>query len=357
MGPDARLRRVLPWVGALLLLVLVPTGASSQSNVPGCAPKDGTTKVYGAGLQSCDVPDGVTQLKVEAWGSQGGDDHHGPLKHDNYGGSGGYAVNVIKVTPGTRLVIVGGYQGSDGKASQRGGAGGGGSSGVYTFYPPAALKDAVVVAGGGGGAGCDEGGFGGGIWGDRASGQGQPGFQSDNCDDQRAPGLGGIGDGTPGDGGQTGIKGTAGFGGSGGNTPSGGDGGWGGDSTGSGGPGHYSSQSGGAGGGGAGGGGGAWGAGGGGGGSYPASQGPGNKGNGRVAMTVPRVESLPCTIVGTPGNDVLLGTPGPDRICAGGGNDKIYGDEGPDVIVAGHGRDLCVGGTGHDRMRGCENSR
>src|SRR5690349_1589483 len=44
-----------------------------------------------------------------------------------------------------------------------------------------------------------------------------------------------------------------------------------------------------------------------------------------------------CTIVGTPGDDVLRGTSGNDVICGFGGNDRIYGGGGNDVIVGGDG--------------------
>ncbi|HWK27649.1 MAG TPA: hypothetical protein VNS09_13860 [Solirubrobacter sp.] len=77
-----------------------------------------------------------------------------------------------------------------------------------------------------------------------------------------------------------------------------------------------------------------------------------------------------CTIVGTPGNDVLLGTPGSDVICGlggddvlygGGGNDelwggpgddRLYGEDGDDVLRGGDGADVLDGGTGADVLRG-----
>lgn len=39
-----------------------------------------------------------------------------------------------------------------------------------------------------------------------------------------------------------------------------------------------------------------------------------------------------CTIVGTPGDDVLVGTRSRDVICGGGGNDVIRGKGGHDVL-------------------------
>lgn len=63
--------------------------------------------------------------------------------------------------------------------------------------------------------------------------------------------------------------------------------------------------------------------------------------------------SLPaCTIVGTPGDDVLTGTAGPDVICAGDGNDLVYGLGGDDVLIGGFGDDTLIGGTGRDTLIG-----
>ncbi len=59
-----------------------------------------------------------------------------------------------------------------------------------------------------------------------------------------------------------------------------------------------------------------------------------------------------CTIVGTPGDDVLDGTPGDDVICGLSGNDVIRGLEGNDVLDGGSGADLLVGGEGDDRLYG-----
>ncbi len=59
-----------------------------------------------------------------------------------------------------------------------------------------------------------------------------------------------------------------------------------------------------------------------------------------------------CTIVGTPGNDIIHGTPGNDLICGLGGNDKIFGGKGNDIIYAGPGNDRLDGGKGSDRLFG-----
>jgi len=59
-----------------------------------------------------------------------------------------------------------------------------------------------------------------------------------------------------------------------------------------------------------------------------------------------------CTIVGTPGPDVLRGTRHADFICGLGGDDKISGRGGDDVIQGGGGDDLLIGGPGNDVIGG-----
>lgn len=59
-----------------------------------------------------------------------------------------------------------------------------------------------------------------------------------------------------------------------------------------------------------------------------------------------------CTIVGTSGNDLLVGTAGRDVICGGAGHDRIYGRGGDDVIRGGYGNDLILGEAGDDRVDG-----
>jgi hypothetical protein len=61
---------------------------------------------------------------------------------------------------------------------------------------------------------------------------------------------------------------------------------------------------------------------------------------------------LACTIVGTPGNDILRGTAGSDVICGLDGNDTLRGGGGDDVLVGGAGNDVLDGGAGNDRLEG-----
>lgn len=89
----------------------------------------------------------------------------------------------------------------------------------------------------------------------------------------------------------------------------------------------------------------------------------------RIAVATPAVHGrAACTIRGSPGPDVLVGTSGSDVICAGGGadtvnglggadiirggggSDSIHGNQGADVLVASIGRDSLSGGRGADRL-------
>jgi RTX calcium-binding nonapeptide repeat (4 copies) len=59
-----------------------------------------------------------------------------------------------------------------------------------------------------------------------------------------------------------------------------------------------------------------------------------------------------CTIVGTPGPNLLFGTPKRDVICGLGGADVLDGNGGNDVLKGGPGRDLLNGGDGNDILFG-----
>ena len=58
------------------------------------------------------------------------------------------------------------------------------------------------------------------------------------------------------------------------------------------------------------------------------------------------------TIVGTDGDDTLVGTPGRDVIVGLRGNDWIFGGEGDDVLCGDRGHDLLRGGAGDDVLYG-----
>lgn len=64
---------------------------------------------------------------------------------------------------------------------------------------------------------------------------------------------------------------------------------------------------------------------------------------------------LPLTshdVLGTDGDDVLVGTPDIDTIDARGGNDIVYGRDSDDVIFGGAGNDRLIGGGGNDTIHG-----
>ena len=60
------------------------------------------------------------------------------------------------------------------------------------------------------------------------------------------------------------------------------------------------------------------------------------------------------TIVGTPGDDTLLGTDGPDVVIGLAGDDTIKGLDGADRLCGGPGRDVINAGGGLDRVDGGE---
>jgi hypothetical protein len=66
-----------------------------------------------------------------------------------------------------------------------------------------------------------------------------------------------------------------------------------------------------------------------------------------------------CSIVGTPGRDIVAGTSAHDLICVLGGGDyvhadgkgdRVFGAGGADTLIGGGGRDRLVGGAGSDKL-------
>jgi hypothetical protein len=235
---------------------------------------------YTGGEQDFKVPAGVTQLKVLTRGAAGGGD-------DNYEGRdiqalGGRVRAIISVTPGEKLAVFvggegtqpsggfnGGGSGAGGRCCQ--GYGGGGASDIRQGGD--SLKDRILVAGGGGGAeafgwpqygglGGSGGGTDGGAGTDGYTGGSSHGGYGGGGGTQSGGGAGGEGAGYSGSYGDAGNPGGIGVGGAGGQGNGRGSGSY-------------------VGGGGGGGGGGYYGGGGGGGGVY--YSGPGGGGGGGSA--------------------------------------------------------------------------
>ena len=160
-----------------------------------------------------EVPAGITQLYIQAWGARGGHATNcdGMLEDD--GGLGGYAAGMFAVTPGDILYITPGGIGGDASGGYVGGANGGGSGGEYgagggggsdVRLGADTLDSRIVVGGGGGGgnAGCPDHGIGG-------AGGGDLGDAGSGLDQGYLPGGGGtqIAGGTAGDNGAAGAFG------------------------------------------------------------------------------------------------------------------------------------------------------
>src|SRR5688500_11854532 len=67
-----------------------------------------------------------------------------------------------------------------------------------------------------------------------------------------------------------------------------------------------------------------------------------------VPQTAQAQGIVPCTITGTPGNDVLTGTAGNDVLCGGDGNDTLRGLGGDDELRGDGGNDTLLPGPGDD---------
>jgi Ca2+-binding RTX toxin-like protein len=77
-----------------------------------------------------------------------------------------------------------------------------------------------------------------------------------------------------------------------------------------------------------------------------------NAGSGDDNVSVSRAVTIPVTMRGGAGEDVLLGGSGPDKLIGGAGNDRLSGRAGNDLIFGGPGDDLVRGGAGDDIVRG-----
>ena len=161
------------------------------------------------GSYSLQIPSGVNEVLIEAWGAQGGGSHEEGRPYPDRGGKGGYSKGYYKITSPNQTLYVcvggrgtdgiintssatpnaaGGYNGGgkgapDGRDNETGG-GGGGASHVAIAMPQLSTvegyqlrnysntnnrNDILLVAGGGGGSSCQApGGCGGGTTGGNA---------------------------------------------------------------------------------------------------------------------------------------------------------------------------------------------
>ena len=77
-----------------------------------------------------------------------------------------------------------------------------------------------------------------------------------------------------------------------------------------------------------------------------------NSDGGDDQVRVARSITIPVTLRGGGGNDVLVGGSGNDRLNGGDGNDRLIGGGGDDVISGSVGDDVLIGGGGDDTLRG-----
>lgn len=77
-----------------------------------------------------------------------------------------------------------------------------------------------------------------------------------------------------------------------------------------------------------------------------------NAAGGDDTVEIARSVTIPTTLRGGPGNDVLIGGNGPDKLLGGPGNDRLVGQGGPDLLCGGPGNDVLLGGSGNDVLIG-----
>jgi Ca2+-binding RTX toxin-like protein len=77
-----------------------------------------------------------------------------------------------------------------------------------------------------------------------------------------------------------------------------------------------------------------------------------NAGGGEDRVAVANQISVPVTLRGGAGNDMLWGGSGPDKLIGGDGDDRLVGGRGNDTLYGGEGNDVLFGGPGNDVLRG-----
>ncbi|HSR94443.1 MAG TPA: hypothetical protein VLK56_06210 [Solirubrobacterales bacterium] len=77
-----------------------------------------------------------------------------------------------------------------------------------------------------------------------------------------------------------------------------------------------------------------------------------NAGGGDDRVSVSSDVTVPVTMRGAAGDDILLGGSGPDKLIGGEGDDRLMGGRGDDLLFGGEGMDVLIGGPGNDVLRG-----
>jgi Ca2+-binding RTX toxin-like protein len=77
-----------------------------------------------------------------------------------------------------------------------------------------------------------------------------------------------------------------------------------------------------------------------------------NAGGGDDRVTVARQVTVPVTMRGGGGDDLLAGGSGTDKLIGGDGDDQLRGGPGNDMLIGGDGDDVLIGGPGRDVLRG-----
>jgi len=77
-----------------------------------------------------------------------------------------------------------------------------------------------------------------------------------------------------------------------------------------------------------------------------------NAGGGDDKVAVAKNISIPVTLRGGAGNDLLHGGAGGDKLIGGEGDDRLVGWRGADILYGGEGKDVLIGGMGDDLLHG-----
>ncbi len=77
-----------------------------------------------------------------------------------------------------------------------------------------------------------------------------------------------------------------------------------------------------------------------------------NAGAGNDAVVLTPSVTIPSTLLGGAGNDVLRGGSARDVVLGGAGDDLLVGNAGNDILLGGNGNDVMFGGAGNDVLAG-----